>query len=422
MLILYFIIFSFAALFIYIKPISGLIIYVLLDTYIGMQTTNLLPIPYMKPQFALINQLIIFILLARAIMSQSNKIYFSNESKYLFKIAIGLIIWSILSITWTDITNEKYVLFQLERLIKIIFFSLTIFLTIKNMKQLKTILFLVMAAYFIQNLFQIVEYIANNRATVQGGGLSLLVFSIIMLQRKVSPALKIFLVLCILLVVGSVFLTGTRRGIGALIIILIFTIYNNITDLKFSRLVLPTLVILITILTFSEANLAYRLEQTTRIININDDNAWGVRNKLWEAGLYMISERPVFGHGFGVSRYQMGEFMQDKDYRATTLRMHNAYLKAWAELGILGLLLLVIILYQVIRMFYKASLIFKHQKDWVTYAILFGSSMQLFGLALEGFFGWSAYLDKVFWFYIALIISLHRIIILNNINIEHKIS
>ena len=83
---------------------------------------------------------------------------------------------------------------------------------------------------------------------------------------------------------------------------------------------------------------------------------------------------------------------------------------------------MVIILYQVIRMFYKASLIFKHQKDWVTYAILFGSSMQLFGLALEGFFGWSAYLDKVFWFYIALIISLHRIIILNNINIEHKIS
>ena len=48
-------------------------------------------------------------------MSQSNKIYFSNESKYLFKIAIGLIIWSILSITWTDITNEKYVLFQIYR-------------------------------------------------------------------------------------------------------------------------------------------------------------------------------------------------------------------------------------------------------------------------------------------------------------------
>lgn len=422
MLLLYLIIFSFSALFIYIKPISGLIVYVLLDAYIGMQTTNLLPIPYLKPQFALINQLIIFILLARAIMSHNNKIYFSKESKYLFKLAISFIIWSILSLTWTDITNEKHAVFHLERLIKIIFFSLTIFLTIKNLKQLKTILFIVLTAYFIQNLFQIVEFFANNRSTVQGGGLSLLVFSIIMLQKKVSPALKIFLIFCVFLVIASVFLTGTRRGIGALVIILMITIYSNRSDFKFGQLVLPIFIIVTTIYAFSEVNLIRRFEQTTRIINVEDTGAWGVRNKLWEAGAYMIIERPVLGHGFGVSSYQMGKFMQDKDYRASTLRMHNSYLKAWAELGIVGLLLLVIMLYQVIKIYYKSSLLFKHQKDWITYAIFFGSSMQFFGLALEGFFGWSAYLDKVFWFNIGLAIALHKIIILENMNIEHRIS
>jgi hypothetical protein len=79
-------------------------------------------------------------------------------------------------------------------------------------------------------------------------------------------------------------------------------------------------------------------------------------------------------------------------------------------------------LYQVIKIYYKSSLLFKHQKDWITYAIFFGSSMQFFGLALEGFFGWSAYLDKVFWFNIGLAIALHKIIILENMNIEHRIS
>jgi O-antigen ligase len=416
MLILQLILMASAALVLYIKPIIGLAIYLIFDTYIGMQTINLLPFSDIKTKLALYNQLIIFILLARAIMSQNRKMYFTKESKSLLHLVLIFIFWSFLSFIWVNLINEERLLHQLERLFKMMFFTLTVFMTIDNKKQLKTILFIGLAAYFTQNLFQILEFFANDRSTVQGGGLSLLVFSIIMLQKRLSPVLKLFLILCVFLVISSYFLTGTRRGIGALMIILFYTFYYNKDDIKVYRLILPLAILLLSIYLFSDVNLSRRLNQTSRIVNIKDDFAWGARNKLWEAGAMMIYERPFFGHGFGISDNQMGKYMQDTDYRATKLRMHNAYLKAWAELGIVGLLLLIAILYKIIRIYFRTALWFKNQREWMYYALFFGSCMQIFGLSIEGFFGWSAYLDKVFWFYIAFALTIHKVMLLNENN------
>ena len=343
-------------------------------------------------------------------------LYFTKESKSLFYITLSFIFWSFLSIIWTDLTNEKHALYHLERLFKMLFFSVAIFISVNNKKQLLTILFVGLAAFFIQNLFQVLEFFANDRATVQGGGLSLLVFSFIMLQKKISPVLKIFLVLCIFLVVGSIFLSGTRRGVGALFIIIILTLYYNYSNIKISRLIFPSVALLLSSYVFYGLATSNRINQTMRIVNFEDNGAWGGRNILWEAGALMVYERPVFGHGFGVSDNQMGKFVQDKDYRETKLRMHNSYLKAWAELGIVGITLLLIILYRSVRIFFKAAFWFRAQKDWASYALLFGTSMHLLGLSMEGFFGWSAYLDKVFWFYIALALTLHKVIILYSAN------
>ena len=422
MLILILISMAFAALFLYIKPMAGLITYLIFDTYIGMQTTNWLPFSNIKTQLALFNQLIIFILLARAFMSKEKKTFFTKESKSLFYLTLSFICWSFLSIIWTDLPNEKYALHHLERIFKMLFFSVAIFMSVKNKKQLLTILFVGLAAFFIQNLFQILEFFANERATLQGGGVSLLVFSIIMLQKKISPVLKTFLILCIFLVVGSIFLSGTRRGMGALFIIIILTVYHNYSNTNISRLILPSAALLLSSYVFYGVVTSNRIEQTLRIINFEDKGAWGGRNILWEAGALMVYEKPIFGHGFGVSDNQMGKFVQEKEYRATRLRMHNSYLKAWAELGIVGVTLLLIILYRTVRIFYKVAFWFKHQKDWMSYALLFGTSMQLLGLSMEGFFGWSAYLDKVFWFYIALALTLHKVLILDQNNLKPRLA
>ncbi len=418
MTILYLISLSFAALFIYIKPFVGLVVYLAFDTYINMQTTNLFPIPNMKIQFALFNQLIILILIARVMMSQGKNFFFTKDSKNLITLVLIFIIWSFSSIIWTDIINEKQVVFQLERLFKMLIFTFAIFLTIKNKTQLKNLLFIGLASYFIQNLFQIIEFVANDRATVQGGGLALLVFSVIMAQRKISLPLKIFSILCIFLVVGSVLLTGTRRGLGSLFIILLITVYYNYSNIKISRIIFPAFTLFISLYVFYEVNSTRRIDQTIRMVNWDDSGAWGGRNILWKAGASMIYERPVFGHGLGVSRGQMGKYVENKEYRKTNLRMHNSYLKAWAELGIVGLILFLMIIFKTVRLYFKSAFLFREQKKWVDYAILFGSSMQLIGLSLEGFFGWSGYMDKVLWFYVALALSLHKVQILDKDNMK----
>lgn len=422
MTILYLIILSFAALFIYIKPFAGLVVYLALDTYIGMQTTNLFPIPYMKVQFGLINQIVISILLARVIMSKGKNFFFTKDSINLMYLVLIFIIWSFSSLIWTDIIYEKHVASQLERLFKMLIFTFTIFLTIKNKSQLKNILFIGLAAYFFQNLFQIIEFFANERATVQGGGLALLVFSIIMAQRKISFPLKILCFLCIFLVVTSVLLTGTRRGLGGLFIVLLLTVYYNYSNIKISRILFPVITLLLSLYIFYEVKSTRRVDQTLRMINWDDGGAWSGRNILWEAGALMVYERPVLGHGFGVSGKQMGKYVQKKEYRKTNLRMHNSYLKAWAELGIVGLILFLMIIFKTVRLYFKAAFLFMEQKKWVDYAMLFGISMQLLGLSLEGFFGWNAYMDKALWFYIALALSLHKVQILDQDNIKPMVA
>mgnify|MGYP007045540754 CR=1 FL=1 len=67
-----------------------------------------------------------------------------------------------------------------------------------------------------------------------------------------------------------------------------------------------------------------RIDQTIRMINWDDSGAWGGRNILWKAGALMVYERPVLGHGFGTSTKQMGKYVEDKEWRNTKLRMHNA--------------------------------------------------------------------------------------------------
>ena len=80
------------------------------------------------------------------------------------------------------------------------------------------------------------------------------------------------------------------------------------------------------------------------------------------------------------------------------------------------------ILYKFIQIYFRTVVWFKNKREWVYYALLFGSCIQIFGLILEGFFGWSAYLDKTLRFYVAFALILHNIMILNENNSKYRIS
>ena len=62
-------------------------------------------------------------------------------------------------------------------------------------------------------------------------------------------------------------------------------------------------------------------------------NAWSGRDKLWSYAWDAIKEKPIWGYGFGTNVEVISIF----SFAIKEARVHNAYLKIWVELGLVGL-------------------------------------------------------------------------------------
>ena len=165
---------------------------------------------------------------------------------------------------------------------------------------------------------------------------------------------------------------------------------------------------------FGDVNLPRRMEQSKRLVSFDDTGAWSGRNIIWEAGFEMVKESPIIGQGYGISTEIMPDYLQEAGAsRILRIRMHNTYLKVWAELGIIGLFFFVAILYFSMRSYYATSNWFTKKGDMVLYILLFGEFANVLGNSAIAMFGWSGYLDKSFWLFIAIALATGKIVALN---------
>lgn len=395
----------------------GLYIYLIFDGYIGMETTNLLPFPTIKTELATLNQFIITILVIRGLLRRDKKLYLTKYSKYLFRFTVLFFLWGFMTWFWVDFSQLEILVFQLIRLLKMVFFVIGVYLTVQTTGQLKTLLILGLGIFFIQDAFQLTEFIVNGRAAIQGGGLSLLAVSIIMLQKNIKPSQKVFFILCIFLIFTSFLLAGTRRGLGALVLVMLVTIFMHSSRKTFFYSAFIMLVFWLTVSILGDVKLLSRIEQSKRLVSFEDSYAWSGRNYLWQSGWEMIKERPVIGHGFGINKEIMSDYLGKTgtvnvhNLKRSKIRMHNTYLKAWAELGLLGLLFFSGMLYFSIRSYYVVANWYKQQGNWIMYILLFGSFANVLGYSAIAFFGWSGYLDKYFWLQTGLALAASKVML-----------
>lgn len=388
-----------------------------------MQTTNLFPFPYIKTELATLNQFIITILVIRGLLRRDKKLYLTKYSKYLFRFTVLFFLWGFMTWFWVDFSQLEILVFQLIRLLKMVFFVIGVYLTVQTTGQLKTLLILGLGIFFIQDLFQLTELLVNGRAVIQGGGLSLLAVSIIMLQKNIKPSHKMFFILCIFLVFISFLLSGTRRGMGAMVLVSLVTIFMHSSGRTFVYSTIIILSLWITVNILGESDLAggysldWRVEQTKRLVSFEDSYAWSGRNYLWQSGWEMIKERPVIGHGFGINKEIMSDYLGKTgtvnvhNLKQSKIRMHNTYLKAWAELGVIGLLFFLGILYFSMRSYYAVAKWYRQKKYLIMYILLFGLFANILGYSAMAFFGWSGYLDKYFWLQTGLALAASKVML-----------
>ena len=96
-------------------------------------------------------------------------------------------------------------------------------------------------------------------------------------------------------------------------------------------------------------------------VGIEPTRGQAQRLAVWEYSANLILERPVVGFGFDASRDigSRGEIVPETNWPALPLHPHNAFLQVWLELGLIGICLLCVFLWQIWR-YFEARIVENH--------------------------------------------------------------
>jgi len=229
--------------------------------------------------------------------------------------------------------------------------------------------------------------------------ISLIPLSLLFLLPKLSKKKKAVLFTVCLLGLYCLIRTSSRGAwLGIIIGLIVFFYFYN----KKLTLLVPIIIVLV-ISVFPNG-----LTRINSLFSVEKNSSWE-RTKLWEGTWNMIKVHPITG--FGVNTFSdYFPAYKPKDY--PDLRYaHNSYLQMWSEIGIIGLLVFLGIIFS------TAGAVFRKMKLKLKTGF---EGLMLLGLIS----GWIAFLVQAaldtnlyslvlitkFWFLTALTISLNKIL------------
>ena len=147
------------------------------------------------------------------------------------------------------------------------------------------------------------------------------------------------------------------------------------------------------------------------------------RTETAKAGWIIMRKYPIFGVGFGgfvsesirIAAVNPNIMITDE----TGLLPHNLYVEAGAELGIVGLIIYVMLVFCAFRDLKRAEIIFLARKDEFLFVV--ASSLQLYILLFlfTGIFS-GILTSRIFWMILPLSITLNRIALSRLPETKHK--
>ena len=191
-------------------------------------------------------------------------------------------------------------------------------------------------------------------------------------RKSHARILQCLCLVMIFLFVLTILSTGSRTG--TVLALIIFGFYS-ISSGNIKRLLLILLCILIAspfVYSFIPESIWERFSETTELINNRDFSG---RGETWEAGLKAIfSENIIFGVGFS----NFSTMLQR--HFGWHMASHNTYLSYFCDLGIIGFVLFLSVLY---KLFKIVKLIAKKHKDLYIYAYYIPFLIIIFTLETE---------------------------------------
>ncbi len=384
------------------------------------------------------------------------------EDRYDRRITVHPISYLIyLSLFWmlfTSFTSElplvsfKYLLSRLWFVIPFYFIAVIVF---KKSTNIKKFLWLYMSALCVVIIYTLIQHSRYgfeeeaghwvmspfyNDHTAYGAALSMFIPVAIgfLFYPGASKTERIFSLLTIsVLIIGIIFSYGRAAWISVAVALLVFIFI--LLRIKFYVIFISFVVIVSIFFTFqnqiidrlsknkqdSSANFAEHLRS---ISNISSDASNLERINRWQAALRLYDERPVLGWGPGTYQFVYSPYQssQEKTIISTNLgdkgNAHSEYLGPLAEMGVPGLLIILILITVVIV---TGLRVYKEGDKNVKFLSL----MVLLGLITyfaHGFLNNFLDTDKLsvpFWGFIAILVALetYHLPLLNSEDDEDKI-
>ncbi|TSC93069.1 MAG: O-antigen polymerase [Candidatus Berkelbacteria bacterium Licking1014_7] len=355
------------------------------------------------------------------------KIYTSKEMPDLKNWIIVLVVlfcaWLGISFLFSYFDSNYYLL---RRMASIVLTFVSIIYFVKNIKQIKTILLIMVIAGWADVTYGIADYlkyknevlnlsIINLQTLFRPTGFSgdpnylalyltvLIPLSFYLFFIFKNKIVKFFLLCSSLLFVGFVVLTYSRGGFLGLGLVLFLIFFKQ--GKHFLRLGL--LIFLLVVVIFASSNYRQRILTipglATAEKRLSDDS---IDNRIFysKLALQLFFQNPIIGVGLGNFK------IETPDTRVALSQVtHNTYLELAAETGIIGLSIFMILIGLAIWRLRWCSHWFKILRDHELFYISEALEISMWAFLFGSLFLSTQY-EKTFWFLLAILASLSRIL------------
>jgi len=223
-----------------------------------------------------------------------------------------------------------------------------------------------------------------------------LAISIIKTQKNLF--IRVMMILSIIFCISTILMTYSRGGVLALSVTFLWVIYDNRKKKIFSFLSIIVLIILVYlfITEFSHYKKLIHL--------VSKDTSFMQRLNLYQGGLKMIIDRPIWGVGLGNFLIWSSRYAG----LVTSLVAHNIFLQVGGETGVFGLMAFIFILGSAWFSIRRSQGITLRNKDSELNFLTVGLKISLFSFLVGSMF-LTSHFDYALWVLLALAIVIERI-------------
>jgi exopolysaccharide production protein ExoQ len=278
---------------------------------------------------------------------------------------VPIILWIFLSVLWSDhpdLTVRRSLRFALELLALMLFTA-----AYRDQFKLLRVIYLGAAVVILLDSILVVDsqafssigYVGIHVHKNQAGAfcfIAIPVFLMAALDRRIFPVRMFSILLLVLAII--VLVLSQSKSVSTLLPTCLALAFGFVWLGRAHDPPAYLILILVAIFCFMAMAVVFSVGISDVLNEVFGDATLTGRDRVWDYVIYQISQAPILGHGYGAVWYLGGDtFGREQGYGLTWAveGAHNGYLDVTVQLGVVGLVLMILLLLGTIYRLWRSA-------------------------------------------------------------------